>query len=132
MELRVGMVSAGRVSERKENMQLRVMRMIGSAYAAIAPGLAAVAVAGVLVAIALRSVISIPRGIIGFALACFAAVFTRLVLLAYIHVTSFPTINSLYLSPATPFLIVFIVLGLYLAWLAAIYVGSALCVRGRC
>ena len=78
MELRVGMVSAGRVSERKENMQLRVMRMIGSAYAAIAPGLAAVAVAGVLVAIALRSVISIPRGIIGFALACFAAVFTRL------------------------------------------------------
>jgi hypothetical protein len=78
------------------------------------PVLAAMALLGLFAAIALQRFIVLPHGIVALTLACCTAVATRIVLLAYIDVTSFPAANSLYLSPASPFLLIFAVLGLYL------------------
>ena len=117
-------------SEVRRGVQLRLMRAIGTVYAAAAPGLAAVALFGVIAAIALRRSIGVPRGIIPLVLACGAAVMARILLLAYIHATSFPTDNSLYLSPASLFLVMFIVLGCYLTGLVA-RAGGVFLASGR-
>ncbi|MEA9393431.1 hypothetical protein SJI19_23350 [Acerihabitans sp. TG2] len=46
--------------------------------------------------------------------ACLTAVLSRITLLAYLDVTSIPSINILYISPATPFMIIFSITGSYL------------------
>lgn len=45
--------------------------------------------------------------------ASLAAVSTRLVLLAYLEVTSIPSLNILYVSPASPFIVIFSITGCY-------------------
>ena len=58
------------------------------------------------------------RPLLALMLALVAVMAVRIALLAYISATSFPASNHLYLSPATPFLLVFVVLGLYLGAMA--------------
>jgi hypothetical protein len=48
-----------------------------------------------------------------FVLASGVAVLSRIAALAYIEVSSFPAINLLYAAPASPFVIVFAVMGTY-------------------
>jgi hypothetical protein len=100
--------------ELRRTILLRVMQTIAKLYAAIAPALAAIAALGLLLAMVLPRHVQPPRGIVALALACGVAAATRIGLLAYIQATSFPALNALYLSPASPFLIMFIVLGIYL------------------
>jgi hypothetical protein len=98
----------------RRSILLRVMQMIAKVYAVTAPVLAAIAALGLLLAAVLPRQVAAPRGVVALALACGVAVATRIGLLAYIQATSFPALNALYLSPASPFLIMFIVLGVYL------------------
>lgn len=48
------------------------------------------------------------------ALACLSAVASRIFMLAYLEATSIPSVNVLYASPASPMVICFTVVGLYL------------------
>jgi hypothetical protein len=101
-------------SEVRRDIQLRLMRAIGKVYAVTTPILAILAVCGVVLAMALPRRASCPEFVPALTLACGGAVAARLVLLAYIDASSFPAANLLYASPASPFLLMFIVLGLYL------------------
>jgi len=85
-------------------------------YSIAVPLLTLLAVAGALAGIVRR--ISVPAGIWVMIAACVIAVASRIGLLAYIHATSLPALNLLYLSPASPFLLIFVVLGLYVGTLA--------------
>ena len=55
-----------------------------------------------------------PVPLYALALASLMAVVSRVGLLSYLEVTSIPSHNLLYLSPAMPFLIIFIVTALFL------------------
>jgi hypothetical protein len=114
--------------ELRRTILLRVMQTIAKLYAVIAPVLAAIAALGLLLAMVLLRHVPVPRGVFPLALACGVAVATRIGLLAYIQATSFPAMNALYLSPASPFLILFIVLGIYLT---ALVIRAALLTRRR-
>ena len=61
----------------------------------------------------------------GVGAAALAAVATRVVLLSYLEVTTFPALNILYLSSATPFVLIVIALGNGLGVLTATRATSA-------
>lgn len=93
-----------------------VMHAIQSAYATLMPVLMAAAVVGTMVALLLPQVRKRYAGIIIFTIACAVAMVARMTLVALIEVTSWPgAINDVYLAPASPFLLTFVVLGTYLA-----------------
>jgi hypothetical protein len=117
MELTMSMPTASAIpsaSVMRRDRLLDIARAVTKIFAGGMSVLAAMALLGVFAAIALQRFIMLPHGVVALALACCTAVATRIVLLAYLDVTSFPTANSLYLSPASPFLLIFVVLGLYL------------------
>ena len=99
-------------SQMLRRAKLAIARVIARAYAVAMPVLTLLAVAGLVTALVLWRSRVLPAGILAVAFACAAAVATRMALLAYLDVTSIPAINPLYLSPATPFLLCFVVLGL--------------------
>ena len=95
---------------------LSIMRWAGVVYAVLLLLAAAVGLVGVVLTLLRpdRRVRFAPLLIV--ALACAAAVVTRLGLIAIIEVTSWPgSINNVYLAPGSPFLITFAVIGGYLA-----------------
>ena len=97
--------------EKRRRLQQALARAIAGAYAVALPILAGLALAGFIAASLLQP--SRRPGLFTLGLACIAAVATRIALLAYLDVTSIPAVNLLYLSPATPFFLTFVVLGLY-------------------
>jgi hypothetical protein len=99
------------LTTRRRAMQHAIARAIGRAYAAAAPVLSGVAVVGVLLALARLRARPLPAAMLALALASGAAVAARTLLLAYLDVTSIPSARVLYTSSATPFVIVFAVLG---------------------
>jgi hypothetical protein len=103
----------GAPERRRHHLQFAIARRLASAYGAVMPVLSIVAVGGIVVAALSAVVRRQPITLLGFALACAAAVAGRVALLAYLHVTSMPTLIQVYLSPASPFLLVFVLLGLY-------------------
>jgi hypothetical protein len=92
-----------------------VARFCGIALRALWP----VAGISLLLAIAFRRRAGAPALLYALALGSAVAVACRVLLLSYLEVTSIPSNNILYLSSATPFLIIFVVLGLYLGPVAA-------------
>jgi hypothetical protein len=92
--------------------QLQVSQTIALGYAWMGPLLSIVACAGLIIATIRRSTFKINAGLMAVVASCAVAVVTRIVLLSYLNTTSIPSINDLYLSPATPFLIAFIILAL--------------------
>ncbi len=98
-------------SQKLQRMKLAVAGVIARAYVAAMPALALLAGLGFVVALWRRH--ALPAGILALSLACAAAVAARMALLAYMEVTLIPAINHLYLSPATPFFLTFVVLGIY-------------------
>jgi len=95
---------------------LTAMRFIQAVYATAVPPLLAVAVAGTLAAVSMRRTRRAHGGLIILTLACVLAVVTRTTLIALIEVTSWPgAIGDAYLGPAAPLLLIFAVLGTYLA-----------------
>lgn len=113
-------------------VQARIAGVVAGAYAAVFPVLAAVSLAGLLAAAALRR--PPPPPVTALMLGGVCAVASRVALLAYLDATSLPSANMLYASPATPFAIVAVVLGLYTGAeaVAHAYKGGATAVaRGR-
>jgi hypothetical protein len=110
-------------SEIRRDLQLRVMRVIATIYAAVLPVLVGLGALGVGLAIVLRRFAPPTEGMLALVIACAIAVVTRMVLLAYIDVSAFSAANSLYLSSASPFLLIFSILGVYLG----VRAGAAAC-----
>ncbi len=108
-----GLVS---IAELRQALLVNTARAIAAAYATLLAPLAALAMIGVMLAAAApRRFRSDPWPLAVLALACAVAVATRVALLAYLDVTSIPAVNELYLSPATPLFLLFVVIGVYLA-----------------
>ena len=98
----------------RRDLQLRFMRAIAQVYRYALPIFAGLGALSVVLAIALGRLVSAPVGVLPLVLACAVAVVTRVVMLAYIDVSAFPAANPLYVSAASPFLVMFAVLGSYL------------------
>ena len=101
------------------------MWAIAAFYAGALHVLVGLSAVGVVLALALWRSIPPPAGVLPLVLACGIAVATRVTLLAYIEVSSFPAANALYLSSASPFLLIFVVLGLYLGVRVCVAAGKA-------
>lgn len=99
--------------QRREGLRMALLRATGAAYRLLTPWLAVVSLAAGAVAVgcgvAARRVTP-PAWVVG---ALAAAIATRLALLAYIEVTSFPAMNILYLAPLFPLLLLACALGLH-------------------
>jgi hypothetical protein len=106
-------------SEKLRDRQLALAHGIAIVYAAVMPVLSVLASLGLLFAMLMRRRHPLHEGLVALALACAVAVACRVAMLAYISVTWIPiAVNLAYASPATPFLVVFVVLGLYLGGVA--------------
>ena len=97
----------------RQHLQLAIARRIGGAYATLVPILSAVAVAGLALAALGTRFRPQSAAIVGLGLACAAGVASRVALLAYLDVTSMPTLFQVYASPASPLLLTFAFVGLY-------------------
>jgi hypothetical protein len=99
-------------------LKRRIAVAISKIYHVTMPWASALALAGFLIAGILRR----GPGLAIYALAAgsLAAISCRLALLAYLEATSIPSVNTLYASPATPFVIVFAVTGLYSGYTALV------------
>ncbi len=112
---RSGPAAAPPATEKRRDIQLAIAHTIARVYATTMPFLSALALIGLLIAMIVRPAIPGFSRILTLALACAAAIASRAALLCYHEVTTLPgAINVLYLSPATPFLLVFVTLGFYL------------------
>ena len=107
-----------------EDVQLGLARHIAVAYGAVRI-LWPIALASLALAFALDIRRPKPLPLYALALASLAAVVSRVGLLSYLQVTSIPSRNLLYLSPAMPFLITFIVTALFLGGQSVARVVSA-------
>jgi hypothetical protein len=101
--------------------QVKIASVIASAYANVFPVLAIFGAAGLLLATLFRKRFPLPTGVLALGLASAGAVAVFLVLMSYLQASSdFPIAgNVLYISPASPFVIVFTFVGVY-SWLAAV------------
>ena len=73
----------------------------------------------------------LPPALVALALASVTAVVTRIALLSYLDVTAIPSANSLYASPASPFAILFVLLGSFIGYRAVTGRYRALQTRPR-
>ena len=108
-----------KLTDSRRAVQLKIARLIASAYAKAFPILAIFGAGGLLFATFFRRWCPIPTGLLALGLGSAAAVLSRIVLLSYLAATSFPGANLLYSSPATPFVIVFTLVGLYAWWVTS-------------
>jgi hypothetical protein len=108
-------------SQKMRDLRLAIARPIAGAYAMLAPPLTVLAAIGLLFAILQGRSRALTNGLVVLSLVCATAVSTRIALLAYLEVNVIPGAgNLLYLSVASPFLLMFVVLGLYLGTQAAV------------
>jgi hypothetical protein len=94
-------------------IRMKIVSIVAWVYAVAFPGLAVVGVAGLLLAASLRRAPRVPASVLALGFGSLAAVVVRIALLAYIDATSFPATSVLYVSPASPFVIIFAVVGVY-------------------
>ncbi len=94
----------------RQRMQRWCAAMIYPLYGYGMPVLSALGSAGLAVAVLRRG---LPLPLFALAAASVVAVACRIALLAYLDVTSIPSANSLYAAPASPFMILLAVLGVY-------------------
>ena len=116
LRVQVDSVSGGedmRLRDSRRTVQVKIAKGIASAYAIAFPALAIFGAAGLLLATFLRRLCPIPPGLLALGLGSVLAVCTRIVLLAYLDATSFPSVNLHYTSPASPFVIIFTTVGIY-------------------
>ncbi len=100
----------------RRSIVLKIAHGIAWVYSHAFPPLAIAAAVGLVVAVMkIRSRI-VPISLIAMALASVAAIAGRALLLAYLDVTSIPSHSILYASPASPFVVIFTVLGCWSLW----------------
>jgi len=107
----------------RQGLQLAIAKHLASAYSALMPIFGVIALGGLVLAVVGAPFRSLPTGLTGLALACATAVAARITLLVYLDVTSFPSLNQNYLSPASPFMITFVFLGVYLGSIAFVHIS---------
>jgi len=90
------------------------MKIIAQGYALVVPFAFTIAMFMFGLAILRRRSVPLNRALVVVAIAAFTAIVARALLIATIHVTSWEAINVQYMSPAAPFVLVFIVVGIYL------------------
>ena len=91
----------------------KIAAILARIYAVAFPVLSVVGAAGLLLGVFFRRRYPIPASLLAFALGSLAAVIVRIALLSYIDATSFPAASVLYVSPASPFVVIFAVVGVY-------------------
>jgi hypothetical protein len=96
-----------------KNVQVKIAQIIASGYAIAFPVLAIFGAAGLLFATLFRRQHTIPSSLLALGLGSFVAVATRIALLAYLDASLFPAATLLYASPASPFVIILTVVGIY-------------------
>ncbi len=106
-----------RISRLRQGAQLRFATLLGAAYRLAMPAAFGLAVLGLAAALLLRR--GVPAALYALSLASVTAIVCRVLILSYLDATSIPSANSLYASPASPFVIVFTVVGLYAGAVAA-------------
>ncbi|NDL62098.1 hypothetical protein [Acerihabitans arboris] len=106
------------IKMKRVNLQLTVANNIALFYGKLMPYLFFMGMLGFLWSLIryLRSRQATPIFVICFA--SLTAILTRLSLLAYLQVTSIPSLNILYASPASSFVVIFSVTGCYLLLMA--------------
>ncbi len=97
----------------KGNAQVKIAAMIAKGYAFAFPVLSIFGVVGLAVATFFRKRPLIPASLLALGLGSFAAVVTRIALLAYIDASSIPVATLRYTAPASPFVIIFTVVGIF-------------------
>ena len=97
--------------ERREDGRQPLARTIGHAYAVVTPLLFISAVVGLFAAGWLFRTDRRAIALFAIGIAALIAVFSRVALLSYLEVTTIRSLFTLYLSPATPFVGIFIVIG---------------------
>lgn len=90
------------------------MKVIAEAYALLVPLAFTIAIFAFGLALLRRRAVPLNAGLAVVAVAALTAVAVRAILIAVIDVTSWNAVNVQYMSPAAPFVLVFIVVGLYL------------------
>jgi hypothetical protein len=100
-------------SGQRRTVQQFIARLIGRVYAVAIPVLAALGVLGTVLALCLLR--PLPVALVALAAGSAAAIASRIALLAYLDATSIPSANILYVSPASPFVLVLAGLGLCFA-----------------
>lgn len=101
----------GAAGAERRAVQLRIAKVIAFCYAWAFPPLFVLALAGFVLALARWRSRPVPMALAALLLASLAAIAARVLLLAYLDVTSIPSASILYTSPASPFVIVFNVIG---------------------
>lgn len=109
-------VSRGSSVNLLNTAQVKIASLIAFGYAIAFPVLTVLGAVGLVLGISLGGLRRFPIAILAFALASAAAVGTRIAMLAYIDATSFPATTVLYSSPASPFVIIFVAIGIYVGW----------------
>lgn len=108
------MRDGGTLTGRRQALQVRIASGIAQVYAAAMPVLAALGVCGIVAAVARFRKRRPSATLLALAISSLVAVGCRIALLAYLDATSLPATSLLYASPATPFVIVVAILGIYL------------------
>ena len=103
-------------NERRRTMQRRIGSLIGKAYARSSRGLSVLATIGMLISLLRFRRRKPPIPLLAVTVGSLVAVVSRVMLLAYIDAVSYSPYYLHYCSPASPFLIVFAVSGLYLGY----------------
>jgi hypothetical protein len=98
-------------SGKRRAVQQFIARWLGSAYAVAIPVLAALAIVSTL--LALLQLRPLPVAPVALMAGCSVAIAARIVLLAYLDATSIPSANLLYVSPASPFVLILAVVGIW-------------------
>jgi hypothetical protein len=96
-------------------VQVKIATVIASSYAIAFPVLIVFGAAGLLIATFFRQLCPIPAGLLALGLGSAAAVGSRIALLAYLYASSFSIMPAdvLYSSPASSFVIILTVIGIY-------------------
>lgn len=99
-----------------EPTQVRIASVIASGYVIAFPILTILGAVGLVMAIIRKELNPLPSALLAMASGSVVAVCTRIALLAYLDATSFPAVTVHYVAPASPFVITFAVLGIYLGY----------------
>jgi hypothetical protein len=92
-------------------LQLQIAKAIAFCYARGVPTLFTLALFGCILSVLRMRSLPISPALAALLAASLLAIATRIVLLAYMDVTSMPAANILYVSPASPFVLIFTVVG---------------------
>ena len=106
-------LTANPIEEKRKRLQMSVAKNIAKFYALLMPIIFLLGIIGVVFGLIQYFYTNQILPMFVLAIACLIAVLTRVALLSFLEVTSIPSFNILYASPASPFVIIFAVVASY-------------------